>query len=330
MYYIFKATYPTNNDINVKGDGKNILTAGILLGIAIGFRLTSAAMLLPFCIILYFQIQVDAKKIKNIALISLATLSAGLLCYLPALKTNGLDFFHYSDQFPYPNFSKILYKMTIGVFGTIGIVSFIVFKTVAVAQSKLLQGKFIPDNMPVNLFWACMAAMALYLISYFRLPQKSGYLIPFVPIAILMYGYYLSGKSFKILCVLFTMSSFFFSINLTDSNRGAAYSALAMKINIANQEIFIDPLTGPIISDYSKRLNKIKFTEKVFQKTQLENKKTILICGWWYNELLVRNWNAKQNPNVIPVFYINKPTLNDYLKQEFDIYYLPEQNLYND
>lgn len=32
-----------------------------------------------------------------------------------------MDFFDYSDQFPYPPIAKIIYKATIGVYGLIGI-----------------------------------------------------------------------------------------------------------------------------------------------------------------------------------------------------------------
>jgi hypothetical protein len=126
------------------------------------------------------------------------------------------------------------------------------------------------------------------------------------------------------------MSSFLFSINLTDSLRGSAHSALSMKFKVAGQEIFIDPLTGPIFSDYSKRLNKISYTEQVFNKAQTEQKKIVLICGWWYNELLVRGWNDIQNPNIVPVFYIDKASIEKYISEGYSIYYLPEQNLYND
>jgi hypothetical protein len=99
---------------------------------------------------------------------------------------------------------------------------------------------------------------------------------------------------------------------------------------MAGQEIFIDPLTGPVFSDYTKRLNKIAFTEEVFQKINIEQKKIVLICGWWYNELQVRNWNCEQNHRVELVFYIDKAAMEKYISEGYEIYYLPEQNLYND
>ena len=191
--------------------------------------------------------------------------------------------------------------------------------------------------MPVKLFWASISVIVLYVISYLRLPQKSAYFIPAIPFIILIFGYYLTGKAFKVFCVLMSMSSFLFSINLTDSLRGAIHSPLSVKFQIAGQKIFIDPLTGPVFSDYTKRLNKTAYTEYVFQKIKNEPKKIILICGWWYNELLVRSWNNTENlpagrhdMKVVPVFYIDRTTMEKYISEGYGIYYLPEQNLYND
>ncbi|TAL58376.1 MAG: hypothetical protein EPN85_11765 [Bacteroidetes bacterium] len=310
------------------------VAAGIFLGLAIGFRLTSIAMLIPFCIWLfppYQGITVGWKhRSRGIGLFASATLLVGLLTYLPVLKTYGLSFFHYSDQFPYPNLPKVFYKLTLGTFGTIGLITILFWKVKILFAKFRMKEKMITSKIPAKLFWASVSVIVLYLISYLRLPQKSAYLIPAVPFIILMFGYYLSARSFKIFCVLLSMSSFLFSINLTDSLRGSTHSALSVKFRVAGQEIFIDPLTGPVFSDYTKRLNKITYTEEVFQKVKQEQKKIVLICGWWYNELLVRGWNVTQNPNVVPVFYIDKPSIEKYASKGYIIYYLPEQNLYND
>jgi len=301
--------------------------AAVFLGVAIGFRLTSAAMLVPYCMLL-FQDPKSGWRRVGIFLFSIACV--GLLVYLPVLKTYGLSFFHYSDQFPYPNIPKVVYKLTIGVFGGIGIAAIVYFTIALLAKKFKSKEKLIPQEMPVKLFWVCIATTVLYILSYLRLPQKSAYFIPAVPFIILLFGYYLSCNAFRVFCVILSMSSFFFSINLTDSLRGSARSLLSLQFKAAGQEIFIDPLTGPVFADYTKRLNKIAFTEQVYRRTMQEEQKIVLICGWWYNELLVRGWDSAQNTNVLPVFYIDQPAMEKYRAEGYKIYYLPEQNLYND
>jgi hypothetical protein len=307
--------------------GTRWVIAGILLGIAIGFRLTSAAMLIPFCI---WKFPPSKKGLRGVFLFVITTVLVGTLTYIPVLKTYGLTFFTYSDQFPYPNVPKVIYKATVGVFGMIGIGTLIFFKIKVLAKKVSLKENLLASAMPSKLFWASISVVVIYIISYLRLPQKSAYLMPIIPFSILLVGYFTSERAFKTFCVLMTMSSFLFSINLNDSLRGSKHSPLAMQFTMAGQEIFMDPLTGPLFSDYTKRLNKMEFTEEVYQKTNKEKRKIVLICGWWFNELKVRNWDTVQNPNVQLVFYTDKSEMEKYISEGNEIYYLPEQDLYND
>lgn len=307
--------------------GRTIVLPGIFLGIAIGFRLTSAAMLIPFCILL---LPFSKEGLRRMLLFAGTTMLIGLITYIPVLKTYGLSFFTYSDQFPYPNLPKILYKATFGVFGTVGLITILLFKGSILIRKFRRNEKMVPAEIPMKLFWASLAVIVVYLISYLRLPQKSAYLIPIVPFIILLFAYYLSGRAFRVFCVLMALSSFLCSINLTDPLRGSVHSALAVKFHRSGQEIFIDPLSGPIFSDYTKRLNKIAFTEEVFQRIRSEQRKIVLICGWWYNQLMVRGWGNEPNTNVIPVFYIDKASIEKHMVNGYEIYFLPEQDLYND
>jgi hypothetical protein len=322
-YFITSPPPPLLRERGVRGE----VMGALFLGIAIGFRLTYAAMLIPFCIWLF---PTTKGRLRRFFIFSIITIAIGFLAYLPVLKTYGLSFFTYSDQFPYPNIPKVFYKMTFGVFGAIGLIAIVFFKIHILLQKFSKKENMLPSSAHRKLFWVSVTAIVIYLVSYFRLPQKSGYIIPMVPFIILLFGYYLSSRAFKILCVSIILSSFVFSINLTDPFRGSSHSTLSFTFTLAGQEIFIDPLTGPVFADYTKRLNKIAFTEQVYQRTMRENRKIVLICGWWYNELLVRSWNSKQNKNILPVFYIDKPTMEKYNSDGYEIYYLPEQNLYND
>ncbi|MBI4946173.1 MAG: hypothetical protein HY840_07205 [Bacteroidetes bacterium] len=318
---------------------RQLILSGIMLGFSIGFRITSGAMLIPFCI-LFFPLSKGTAAVRiaigreyssrGIFILCITTVAIGILTYIPVVKTYEFSFFTFADQFPYPNLPKVFYIITFGVFGTIGIASIIFYKIKYLIDKISLKEKLLPAGMPVKLFLACLVTIAIYIIFYLRLPQKSAYFIPAIPFIILLFGYFLSSRAFKTFCVLMTMSSFLFSINLTDPLRGSEHSLFLVKFRIAGQEIFIDPLTGPVFSDYTKRLNKIAFTEEVFRKVKAEQRKTFLICGWWYNELKVRNWHSEENKNVVLVFYADKYSIEKYISRDYEIKYLPEQNIYND
>lgn len=307
----------------------NYILAGVFLGLAVGCRVTSGVMLIPFMIICW---QTDFKSnIQHFLKISIPMGIVALALYLPIYVQFGSAFFMYYDQFPYPPVTKVIYKMIIGVFGLIGTISITVFFIVArLKREQQRVGTNFADGLNKNVIVATVIIILLYIISYFRLPQKSGYMIPVIPFVILLFAYYLNKKNFTWLCWSLCLSSFIFSINLTDSFRGSAYSRYAMIVNISGQELFLDPFSGPVFSDYSKRKQKIAFTDSVIRQSLELSNKTVIIAGWWYNEIMVTTIGETTNKQVVFEGYIDDKALATYQKEGYTFFYLPEQNKYND
>ncbi len=155
-------------------------------------------------------------------------------------------------------------------------------------------------------------------------------MISVIPFVILLFGYYLNSKNFKLVCIAFILSSFVCSINLTDKLRGASYSKYSVLFTISGQELFFDPFSGPIFSDYSKRKQKMKFTADLIAKTNTIKTKTVIIAGWWYNEVMVEMIAKNKNKFVTFESYIDANKINNYVAEGFEIVYLPEQKLYNE
>lgn len=305
------------------------IVCGIFIGLAIGCRITSGVMLIPFMIVCW---QSDWKE-NGLRFLKIAIPMSivAIFLFVPVIQIFGFSFFMYYDQFPYPPFAKVVYKMTIGVFGLIGFLSICFFAMNAIINRKKQQiGEGFQNQLSVKIILASFVIILLYIISYFRLPQKSGYMIPLLPFIILLFGYYLNKRNFTLLCVSLVTSSFLFSINLTDTFRGSTHSKYALVFKISNQELFLDPFSGPVFSDYSKRKQKIKFTEQVIQKANAVSTKTVIIAGWWFNEILVTTIGETNNKMVIYEPYISEKKIKEYLEKKYEIYYLPEQNKYND
>lgn len=309
---------------------EKLVLTGILLGLAVGCRITSGVMLLPFMIVIWEQGALKENALRFFKLAASMGIIA-LLAFLPLMLQFGTSFFMYYDQFPYPPLTKVLYKMTIGVFGFIGMATLVLFTLVLfIRKGKSNSPGSFAQKPDRRIILACFSVLILYVISYFRLPQKSGYLIPAIPFVILLFGYYLSTLQFRILCFSLIASSFICSINLTDKLRGAAYSKAAFTFTVSGQQLFFDVLSGPIFSDYSKRKQKMRYTDEVIAKTVLLDKKTIIIAGWWYNEIMVTALGKANNQFVVFEPYIPENKMKKYLEEGYVITYLPEQNIYND
>ncbi len=307
-----------------------LIVCGIFLGFAIGCRITSGAMILPFVIIIWQNGNLKQNVIQMLK-ISVPMALVAILVFIPIIRQFGFSFFMYYDQFPYPPLAKVMYKMTLGVFGVIGIMAIgVSILAIVFNRTKQNIGESFENKLDNKIIIASFVIIVLYTISYFRLPQKSGYMISVIPFVILLFGYYLNSKKFKLLCLAFILSPFLCSINLTDKLRGASYSKYALLFNVSGQELFFDPFTGPIFSDYSKRKQKMKFTTELIEKTNTIKSKTVIIAGWWYNEVMVEMITKNKNNFVTFESYIDSVKINKYLADGYEIVYLPEQNIYND
>lgn len=308
---------------------EKFIFCGIFLGLAIGCRITSGAMFLPFMLI-FWQKDNLKQNIKIALKILIPLIVVAIVSYLPLMIQFGTSFFMYYDQFPYPSLAKVFYKMIPGVFGFIGVLAIsICTYWILVNRNNTIKGELFENGLSKKIILSSVVVIVLFIISYLRLPQKSGYMITVIPFVILLFGYYLNSKLFNFLCSALILSSFFCSINLTDRLRGAEHSRLAVTFTVSGQELFFDPFSGPIFSDYSKRLQKMKYTDEVLELSNTTSPKTVVIAGWWYNEIMV-SILPDNAANVIFEAYINEEKMKEYISKGYSIKYLPEQNIYND
>lgn len=98
---------------------------------------------------------------------------------------------------------------------------------------------------------------------------------------------------------------------------------------VANQQVSFDALQGPVIADYLKRKQQIRFTEAVINKTDSIKNKTVVIAGWWLATILVLQ-PVDANQMVIYRYYLAETELQYYRKMGYAVYYLHQQDELND
>ena len=168
------------------------LICGVFLGLAIGCRITSGAMLLPFLIIFWEKNAVQ-ENIKKCLKIGLPLMIVAFISFLPLIIQFGSEFFMYYDQFAYPSIAKVLYKMIPGVFGFIGVAAIaICLVSIYINRNETKKGELFENGLSKKIILSSFLVIVLFTFSYFRLPQKSGYMITIIPFVILLFGYYLS------------------------------------------------------------------------------------------------------------------------------------------
>lgn len=305
----------------------NPLMAGLFLGIAIGCRLTSGAMLVPYCIMI-MQPGERNKNIMRIVQMSLMSMITGALLYYPAFARYGLQFLTYYDL-PYPSVSKVLYKFFIETWGLVGLLAlFISVCVFFLPGTGSIRRYLFPRSINEKYVIAWLIAIDLYIIAFLRLPMESGYLVPMIPFVILIFGKYLYSKAFTALCIMLILSSFLFNISPVEREDAATASAVSFVFNQGEERLSVDVLDGPVISYESRRKNGMNFTSSLLESFDTLPRKSLIVCGRWYNQLYLQRKDSTRFDIQIRD-YIKQDSLLYFIGKGYDIYYLPKQDFFN-
>lgn len=306
-----------------------ILLAGLFIGIAIGCRITSGAIALPYLYLIY-QLTKGDQRLKSALLFCASIGISTLIIFIPVLMNYGLSFFTYYEHFPIPGFAKNFYKGSIGAFGTIGFAAVIYYLLKIIQRRKIIHHAI--DNhrkISEQVLMMSSAAIMLYLIAFIKLPLKSAFIIPMTPYIWMNAAILLEKKEIRIVAIAMILSCFLLGINLADPLRGSSVSRWSIEKEIAGQKIAIDPVSGVFSADISKRIQRTSYAKAVLQQTDTLQSKTYIIAGWWLADLLVLQ-RGKENKNIVFGYYTEEDTLKNLKANNYNIYYLPQQEEFND
>lgn len=297
---------------------KKLITAAILLGLAVGFRLSHLAWGLPLLLWMVFDYKANLKKILQFSLIvAIVT----ILCYLPVYLTYGVAFFD-TYSLPYPPLSKVIYKASIGVFGILGLISVGILKLNWFIENK--------NNQLSKAEWATFISWIVISVAiYGKIPEKSAFILPIIPIVLWWLVRGEATKKVRWALIIGLMSPWLLGIDINDPYRGSTPSPLALTFDNFSQEIFIDPLSGPIINDATKRIKKANTTEQLVTWMNEEKDSTLFIAGWWFPMIQVHYLENPNKTTVTPVYYATEKQILAARNRGLKIKYAPEQERIN-
>ena len=147
-----------------------LILAGIFLGLALGCRITSGAMLVPFIIMLLQGDGVRANLFRILRL-SIPTVIIGVILFYPVYSDYGWSFFTFYDV-PYPPIPKVLYKFSIEVWGVIGIIGLLISTLLLFLPNRLKRRQYLfPRSVNEKYIIAWLVAIDLYIIAFLKLPM---------------------------------------------------------------------------------------------------------------------------------------------------------------
>jgi|GEM_PF-727681 len=185
--------------------------AGIMIGLAIGSRLPSAAMLLPAVVYLWR----DGKRGELRDFVVWAVVIP-MLAFLPIVWKYGPDFLGFYDaKVAYRTVIRLLAKDSLGLLGTLAVGIGVL---VSLPRLAKLPGDAVRDKDVM--FWTL--AVVLYVIVFLRLPHEAAYLIPLFPFAFLLIGRYFRTAVLAGVISVMLLANF---VDLTTTNHEVALSS---------------------------------------------------------------------------------------------------------
>lgn len=274
----------------------NPFVGGLLLGLAIGCRITSGAMIVPLSF--YIYLSRDESRNKKIFVFMLSSLVVGTLCFIPTFRKYGLDFFTFYE-YGYPSIKSVFVAATFVVWGQIGTILLALLICSIPMFLKHIKTAFSRERSRNALFFSCLTFF-LYLIAYLRLPHQTGYLVPLIPFVFLSISLVTPRPLLILFCVFMLSTSF-------------------IKIDINGVSLY-----GPIRQDYLRRQSDLQKTQSLISEVGSLSNKSVIVAGWSLPRIRSLLGSDSQECHRYVYLIPSKNQYKRYQKQGYDILFLPD------
>ena len=160
---------------------RSTTVAGVLLGVAAGFRLTSLAMFFPFWLLLW-----RSDRREEVFPLTRATVAVFVVVYTPVLVVYGLKFLNfYEESVPLETVVRQLGKDGLGVLGALAVLAALAF---SFGRLRRLPADLAHDAHAL----AWVAAIVVFVLAYSWAPHEVAFLIPVFPFGLLLLSRYLT------------------------------------------------------------------------------------------------------------------------------------------
>jgi hypothetical protein len=271
---------------------RRFIVAGMFLGLAVGIRITSGAMLIPFLI--WMVLDSNRPLVLRRALqLGIGALAVAGFCFLPVFLKYGTSFFTFHDNAGYPSLRTILDEGVLSVWGPLG--------TLALAGlllSVLLRRREIKSGLHERRVFALVSlaatSIALYLIVFLRLPHEPGYLVPVIPFAILVFGLIVPGAQLKWFAVAVGLSSL-----------------------------------GPVVKDHADRVAIQNRAEEVIARVDQLPEAAVVVAAWHLPAIETELRSRRRSRDQYVYLVENKDDCASYEEEGRHVYFLRGMDDYN-
>jgi hypothetical protein len=280
---------------------KKPVLAGLLLGLAMGCRITSGAAALPIALILVDG-ATNRVAIRRVILTGLVSAVIVVAAFLPVYTRYGADFFSFYAEHAFPDAFQIAARMSIEVWGLLGVAGICGALFAAFSVSSR------PTVGPRHLL-AWISMLVIYAIAFFCLPDEAAYLIPVVPFVLLLVWWASPRWAFRACCALVIASPFVTWTGGKPQSGGG-----------------LNP--GLIIQDHRERIKTVEEISEFLRFASRISGSNAYIVGSWEPPINVLTAGAPP-PNAKFLYLVTQGQLGQLIAQGWHVWYLPLMREFN-
>jgi hypothetical protein len=270
---------------------KKPIPTGLLLGAAMGCRITSGAAALPIALILIDGAE-NRVAVRRVLTTGVAATVVAITAFIPVYDRYGWDFFNFYSEHAFPGPLEIASRMTLEVWGLLG------FAGVCLGFAAFPARKTRGDSQISSrhlLAWA--SVLVIYAIAFLCLPDEAAYLIPAVPFTLLLIWRVTPPWAFRACCGLVIASPFF---TWSDGK----------------------PAPGLIMQDHRDRVTTDASVAGFLHFSSMVSGSNAYIVGSWEPPIAVLTADAPP-PETKFLYLVSQPELDQLVSQGWHVWYLP-------
>jgi hypothetical protein len=240
--------------------------SGAALGLATGARITSALFALELAPLLATTPR--GRRVRTAAAFIVGLAAATALVWWPVLVTYGTSFLtFYEDQSP--SLTQRVAHGTFQVWGLLGLLGLATAFVIETPHCFARVRERLRSASPDERWWlGLLAALVVAeLVVFVRLPHEPGYLIPVVPLILLLAGRVAGKKAVTVLCVCLIVSPFLLNLDDYDFSR-------------EGQDVHVG-LAGPILFDHHQRVFFQRQAQEMVSVARGLRSGDVLLAGYW-------------------------------------------------
>jgi len=276
--------------------------AGVLLGLAIGCRITAGALALPLCLWILLSTARSA-ALRQCLAFGITLLLTAALCFVPVWRRYGVDFFAFYDNGWYPPLDVVFTRALPLVWGALGLVALLGLLCAAPLYYRFARSA-LSDARTRHALVLALAAVALYLIAFLRLPDEAGYLLPAVPFVLLVIALLAPPRAVAALAAALLLSSWI----------GWQHAR--------------PTLEGLIVEDHLVRESQQRSTREIIDAVAGLPANATIVCGWVLPRIRLALDGDQEGPHQFVYLVEDLGDYQHYQQLGRQLYYLPGVDLY--